>query len=42
VNQECEKNIGRKIYKIENIFIYVGRIKGFLEKESSLCPPRFL
>jgi hypothetical protein len=34
VNWKCEKSIGRKIYKIENIFLYIGRIIGFLEKES--------
>jgi len=42
VNPKCEKSIGRKIYKIENIFLYIGRITGFLEKESRACPSRFL
>jgi hypothetical protein len=42
VNRKHEKSIGRKIYKIENIFLYIGRIVGFLEKESRPYLPRLL
>ncbi|WP_255361921.1 MULTISPECIES: hypothetical protein [Methanosarcina] len=42
MNREPERSIGRKIYKIEDIFSYTGRIAGFLEKESRPYPPRLL
>jgi len=42
VNWKPKTSIGRKIYKIEDIFLYTGRIAGFLEKESRSYPPRLL